>query len=144
MCQSSPESCAGVLERPAKLHRLAESIPEILKSLKIPSLLNKEMAPTTWVSIEGNKDTKRTGAERRDEKKRDRKGKSKWRPMNVEVTENKEEQKQRGEGGIRGQGSEQTRGGGKDRKGRRERQAGDRDREGHTSKRAETGMRPRQ
>ncbi len=54
----------------------------------------------------GNKVSKRTATERRDEKKRDRKGKSKCRPINVELTENKEEQKQRGEGGIRGQGSE--------------------------------------
>ncbi len=77
--------------RPARLHKLAESIPEFLKSLKIPSLLNKDMAPITCVSIEGNKDSKRTATERRDEKKRDRKGKSKWRPINAEVTENKEE-----------------------------------------------------
>ena len=49
-----PASCAGILEqsmgarnrvgiglshRPARLHRLAESIPGLLKSLKIPSLV---------------------------------------------------------------------------------------------------------
>jgi hypothetical protein len=34
----------GMSYRPARLHRLAESIPELLKSLKIPSLLNKDMA----------------------------------------------------------------------------------------------------
>ncbi len=71
--------------RPARLHRLAESIPELLKSLKIPSLLNKDMVPTTCVSIEGNKDSKGTVTETRDDdKKRGRKSKSKWRPINAE------------------------------------------------------------
>ncbi len=44
-----------------------------------------------------NRRKKRWATERRDEKKKGRKSKSKWRPINAEVTENKEEQKLRGE-----------------------------------------------